>query len=140
MSFKFVQKKKDRIASRFLAQVHAVFANAAVEAKKETGLNQRQIAEELGVDKSSISRILSGAGNPTARTIGELASALGYVPELVLKKNVLPEKSNHRVINNAGNSVMVTVASSGWHNNQSRDSKVQSVKAKLPTSTEEIQL
>lgn len=73
----------EMIAADFLSQVHAALAHGARSAS-ERGLTRREIAAEIGVDKSSISRILTGGGNPTARTIAELAAAMGYRPELVL--------------------------------------------------------
>lgn len=76
---------KDRESGRFLAQVHAQLASAAYEAKKKRGLTQAAVAEQIGCDRGSLSRLLSGGGNPTVRTIGELAWALGYKPELVLR-------------------------------------------------------
>ena len=94
MSFRKVFPRKDRIAARFMAQVHAAIAQAAVAAKTDDGLTQRQIAEELAVDKSVISRILKGVGNPTIRTVGELSASLGYRPELVLHK-VNAKAGNH---------------------------------------------
>lgn len=94
MSYKKVFSRKDRIATRFLAQVHAAIAQAAVSAKHENKLTQKEVADELGVDKSVISRILKGVGNPTIRTVGELSAALGYRPELVLRK-INSEGGNH---------------------------------------------
>lgn len=105
MSFKISLSRKDRIASRFLAQLHAAFANAAAESKKVHGLNQRKVADELGVDKAVVSRILSGGGNPTARTIGELAAALGYRPELLLHRIDQPKLSNHMQFKVSGNTI-----------------------------------
>lgn len=87
MSFKFGSKnRKDRVASRFLGQAHAVLSRSALEVSKERGLTKAQVARELGVDRSTISRLLSGVGNPTLRTIGELAGVMGYRPELVFHK------------------------------------------------------
>lgn len=86
MSFKINLSKKDRAASRFLAQVHSALSNAFVEAKRDKKVTQRSVCEALDVDKAVVSRILTGGGNPTARTIAELASALGYQPELILHK------------------------------------------------------
>ena len=86
MIFSSRKRRKDRIAARFMGQVHAEIAHAAIEAKSEKGLTQRDVAAALGVDKSVISRILRGTGNPTIRTIGELSAALGYRPELLLHK------------------------------------------------------
>lgn len=110
MSFKLSMSRKDRIASRFLGQLHAAFSNASVEAKKERGLTQKQIAAELNVDKAAISRILKGIGNPTARTIGELAAAMGYRPELVLHKIETSIGSNHTSVKSDGNKVTVSVS------------------------------
>jgi len=87
MSFKVGSaNRKDRIAGRFISQVHAVLARSAIEAKQETGRTMADVANELGIHRSVISRILAGGGNPTVRTIGELAGVLGYRPELVLHK------------------------------------------------------
>ena len=94
MSYKISIPKKDRIAVRFMSRVHAALTRAAVEAKEETGLTQLKIASELGVDKSVISRIFKGAGNPTIRTIGEISAAMGYRPELVLHKITVKSGSN----------------------------------------------
>ena len=52
--------------------------------KGKTGLTQRDLAAALDMDKATVSRILSGRGNPTARTIGEMCWALGLEPELIL--------------------------------------------------------
>lgn len=96
MSYKFgATSRKDRIAARFLGQVHAMLSRAALQVREEQGLTQAQVARELGVDRATISRLLSGAGNPTVRTIGELAGALGYRPELVLHKVEPRPGANH---------------------------------------------
>lgn len=96
MSYKFGSKtRKDRIAARFVGHVHAVLSRAALEVREEQGVTQAQVARELGVDRSFITRLLSGAGNPTVRTIGELAGALGYRPELVLHKVDVRPGANH---------------------------------------------
>lgn len=84
MSFSFGRNEKDRAATRFMAHLHASLAHAAVAVKGKTGLTQRKLADDLSMDKAAVSRILSGRGNPTARTIGELCWALGVEPELVL--------------------------------------------------------
>lgn len=99
MSYKFgAQSRKDRISARFLSQVHAMVARAALEARKERGATQSQVAREMGVDRATISRLLSGAGNPTIRTIGELAGVMGYRPELVLHKIEQTHGANHGLV------------------------------------------
>lgn len=108
MSYKKVFSRKDRVAARFLAQVHAALSNAAVDAKKSHGLMQKDLAEELDVHKSSISRILKGVGNPTIRTVGEISAVLGYRPELVLKKvGAAAGVNTHPIIDRKGNNVIV---------------------------------
>lgn len=121
MSYKKIFSRKERISSRFLAQVHAEIANAAILAKAERGLTQSRVAEELGVDKSVISRILKGVGNPTVRTIGELTAILGYRPELVLHKIDAHVGSNSFKIHSANNRVVMKYPATGTSNTQSRD-------------------
>jgi transcriptional regulator with XRE-family HTH domain len=112
MSYKVHLSTKDRIAGRFLAQLHSVLSNAFFEAKQEKGLTQRAICEELATDKAVISRILSGAGNPTARTIAELASAMGYRPEITLHKIDSVASTNQtpwQEVEKRGNSVEIVM-------------------------------
>jgi transcriptional regulator with XRE-family HTH domain len=49
------------------------------------GLSRKQLAERLGVSKSTISRILDGNRNMTLETLTKVAFALGYKPEIELK-------------------------------------------------------
>jgi ribosome-binding protein aMBF1 (putative translation factor) len=46
------------------------------QARVARGLTQRQLAEMAGVPQADISRIESGAGNPTEATLQRLATAL----------------------------------------------------------------
>jgi transcriptional regulator with XRE-family HTH domain len=86
MSFKpGTTNRTDRIATRFIGQVHVVLGHAAVEVARRQRLTRADVAKILGVNKSVITRILSGKSNLTIKTIGELAGALGYRPELVLR-------------------------------------------------------
>jgi DNA-binding phage protein len=82
-SFKLTLPPKDRAAGRFLAQVHAAFANAAAFQKRHVGLTSAEVARRAECDKA-VSRLLSGAGNPTIRTLGEIAWAMNMRPEIVL--------------------------------------------------------
>lgn len=109
MSYKAAFSRKDRIASRFLAQAHAAISKAAQEARDNDRITQVKISRELDVDKSTISRILKGVGNPTLRTVGELSAALGYRPELVLNKIAVATGSNFYTAEPAPNTVMI-----GW--------------------------
>lgn len=120
MSYKRVSSRKDRIASRFLAQVHAEISNAAVSAKRENGINQKKVAEELQVDKSVVSRILKGLGNPTIRTIGELTAVLGYRPELVLHKVGGKSGSNSLTVHSYGHKVVMAMPNTSTKSTQSK--------------------
>ncbi|MEE1045409.1 MAG: helix-turn-helix transcriptional regulator [Olegusella sp.] len=45
---------------------------------EELGMNQNDLAERMGVDRSQVSRILKGKMNITLRTIARLEEALGF--------------------------------------------------------------
>jgi len=53
------------------------------------GLTQQQLAERSGVDQANISDIENGDANPTARTIGRLAAALGVDASTLLDSGSL---------------------------------------------------
>lgn len=82
MKFSLEISAKDRATSRFMLRALTALAHAAVDRLQSLGMTQQDLADQLGLDKSRISRLLHGAGNPTLRTIGELAWALGLRPQL----------------------------------------------------------
>lgn len=86
MSFSLGLSAKEKAAGRFAARTHRILAQAVRKAKVEKGITQSQIAAALGVNKSVVSRLLSGEGNLTLRTIGEIAWAVGLRPELHLSE------------------------------------------------------
>ena len=82
MSFEFDIKPIDNEAGDFHHRFSVELFKAFAKAKKDKGITQRKIAEIIGVDKSQVSRILRGIGNPTIRTISDLAFALECKPTL----------------------------------------------------------
>ncbi len=67
---------------------------AMMEARKNSGLTQKQLSEKTGIDQSDISRIESGDGNPTLATLKRLAVGM----DMTLKLEFFPaEKQNANV-------------------------------------------
>ncbi len=54
-----------------------------VEARREKGLTQKQLSEMTGISQADISRLESGEGNPSLKTIQRLATALDRKVQLV---------------------------------------------------------
>ena len=79
-------KPKDRATGRFMGRVNRALVKAVITAKREKNLTQSQIAEQMEVDKSTISRIINGRGNLTLRTIGEISWVLGLRPDITFSK------------------------------------------------------
>lgn len=75
---------------------HAVFdaIYALWEERQEEGLTKQAIAEFLGRDPGWVSRTMSGPGNWTLRTFGELVEALdGYIDVKVIAREKLRKKN-----------------------------------------------
>lgn len=53
-----------------------VLAQRVVERRKELGMTQGQLADEIGTSQAQVWRIESGQFNPTAKTLGRLERAL----------------------------------------------------------------
>ena len=49
---------------------------AIIDARKTTGLTQRQLAERTGIAQADISRLENGNANPSLNTLKRLASAM----------------------------------------------------------------
>lgn len=52
---------------------------ALIEARKMKNVTQKQLAERTGITQPDISRLENGRGNPSLRTLNNLAHGLGMV-------------------------------------------------------------
>ena len=50
---------------------------AMIDARKSTGLTQKQLSEKTGITQADISKLESGNANPSLRTLQRLASGMG---------------------------------------------------------------
>ena len=50
--------------------------HAMIDARKNSGMTQKQLSERAGIAQGDISKIESGNGNPSLRTLKRLASAM----------------------------------------------------------------
>jgi len=72
--------EKELAGADYLARVQRELIFAFLRKAKAQNLTKAKLARELGVEKSTISRLLSGKANLTSRTIGELCWALDVDP------------------------------------------------------------
>ncbi len=50
---------------------------AMIDARKSSGLSQKQLAEKTGIAQSDISKLENGNANPSLRTLQRLAAGMG---------------------------------------------------------------
>ena len=50
---------------------------ALIDARKESGLTQKQLSERTGIARADISKLESGNGNPSIKTLQRLAAGMG---------------------------------------------------------------
>ncbi len=67
---------------------HAVI-QALIDARKASGLTQRDLSERTGIAQGDISKLERGNANPSIRTLQRLASGMG----MVVKVEFLPSSS-----------------------------------------------
>ena len=78
--------EKDLSAAKFLGETRRGLVDCLLSAKKhDNTVSQASIARKIGMDKSSLSRVLNGQGNITLRTIAEVAWSLGMEPEVYFR-------------------------------------------------------
>jgi DNA-binding XRE family transcriptional regulator len=85
-------------AVRELEQFREEFglASQIIQSRREGKLSQRQLAKLSGVPQSEISRIETGASNPTYATITALLRALGKRVQLVDDRSAVATVGNRR--------------------------------------------
>lgn len=73
------QKMKD---PAFKAEYEALepefsIIQAMIDARKASGLTQKQLAERTGIAQADISKLENGSANPSLRTLRRLAEGMG---------------------------------------------------------------
>ena len=58
---------------------------AMIDARKNSGLTQKQLSERTGIAQSDISKLESGNGNPSLRTLERLAKGMGMRVQIEFK-------------------------------------------------------
>jgi len=65
---------------------------ALINARKNVGLTQKQLSERTGIAQSDISKLESGDGNPSIKTLKRLAAAM----DMTLRIEFAPSVANNR--------------------------------------------
>ncbi|WP_246261886.1 helix-turn-helix domain-containing protein [Thiomicrorhabdus cannonii] len=71
-----VKKEYDALEEEFK------LIEALVDMRQKAGLTQEEIAQKMGTQKSNISRLESGTGNPGWKTLQNYAHACGFKIQL----------------------------------------------------------
>lgn len=58
---------------------------AMINARKSSGLTQKQLSQRTGIAQSDISKLESGNGNPSLRTLERLAKGMGMCVQIEFK-------------------------------------------------------
>ena len=58
-------------------QPELAIAQAMIDARKESGLTQKQLSERTGIAQAYISKLERGNANPSLRTLQRLAAGMG---------------------------------------------------------------
>lgn len=120
--------KRDR-AAQFRARLARAMAR--------TGTNQSALARQIGVDRSTVSQLLTGDGArlPNAQVIGECASALGVSADWLLSLSDRPETAADLLANSLtltqAPRALVDEQIFAWHE-EAAGMKIRHVPAALP--------
>ncbi len=64
---------------------------AIIDARKNSGMTQKELAEKTGINQADISRLENGSSNPSLKTLQRLAEGMG----MTLKIEFVPSMSNY---------------------------------------------
>ena len=74
------KEKYDALEPEFMVM------QAMIDARKEKGMTQQELAEATGISQADISRLEHGTGNPSIKTLQRVAKAL----QMALKIEFVP--------------------------------------------------
>jgi len=78
-------KEQDFKAEYEALEPEFAIVQAIIDARKKTGLTQKQLADKTGIAQGDISRIEKGEANPSLRTLKRLASGMDMKLHLQFK-------------------------------------------------------
>jgi ribosome-binding protein aMBF1 (putative translation factor) len=58
---------------------------AMIDARKQSGLTQKELAERTGINQADISKLENGTANPSIRTLRRLADGMGMKMKIVFE-------------------------------------------------------
>ena len=70
-------------------QPEFAIVQAIIDARKATGLTQKELADKTGITQADISRLERGSANPSLKTLQRLAKGMG----MTLKLEFVPSAS-----------------------------------------------
>lgn len=98
MFFDLEMNDREKAVSDYKSHFHRELIRSVTEQLKQLNLTQSDVAEKLECDKSFVSKILSGQGNLTLKTVGEICWAVELIPPAKFEKKsptqVNPNRSN----------------------------------------------
>jgi len=77
----------DAIIYAYRKEIHMTFAEKLYQLRKQKGLSQEQLADELGVSRQAISKWEGGACLPETEKLAQLSDFLGVSIDYLLKDN-----------------------------------------------------
>ena len=75
----FQEKMKDPVIKQEYDELEPEYAiiQAMIDARKSSGLTQKQLSERTGITQGDISRLENGNANPSLKTMKRIANGLG---------------------------------------------------------------
>lgn len=117
MSFQISLTPTARAAAYFIGEVRDKLVKGLVDRNRANGLTQSDIAKEIGVHRSVISRELRGRKDITLGRVAQLAEAMGFIIDFNLVEPAAERGVNAAVSAKSTNSAKGMPASfsvGGW--------------------------
>ena len=83
-------KIADIIITHLHGNLHGIFAEQLIRARKMRHFSQQQLAQRSGISQQAISKLESGKSSPSEYTIRQLAAALRVPMSALLEEEKLP--------------------------------------------------
>lgn len=87
-----VQNYAQAVVARFIPVGHYLCMENLAHIRELRGLSQQQLADRIGANQATISKIESGAGNPTLSMINRIAKALDVEPNQLFSMGQLQQR------------------------------------------------